>query len=238
MQKINLLSEKNILKNLSSFEGGLKYLKDEGRKPWARYSSFDYCFNYFQEFNNKKELASKNNIQNSCLHLAFYLASWGMLRGSSFLLQKSIKFYEPLIEYISEKNDSFWEIDVNNYDQSENIDQLIECANKIKEILGEKGKNKVSDTLITKIMLGVFGNVPAFDSYFKIGSGLNTFNKHSLDQLSSFYKNENYAGIISKEANKIKTFQYHTDCKEERLYTRAKIIDMIFFIQGYEKNIK
>src|SRR3989344_5506532 len=236
MQKVNLLNDKIIQKNLASFEGGLSYSKDEGRKPWARYSSFDYCFNYFQGFKNKEELISKNNIQNSCLHLAFYLASWGMLRGSSFLLQKSIKFYEPLIEYISKKDDNFWRIDVHNYTENNNIEKLIDCAIKMKQILSEEGKNKVSDTLITKIMLGVFGNVPAFDSYFKTGSGLNTFNKHALNQITIFYKNENYTEIISREASKIKTFEYHNELKRERSYTSAKIIDMIFFIQGFEKN--
>src|SRR3989344_1515195 len=151
MQKVNLLNDKIIQKNLASFEGGLSYSKDEGRKPWARYSSFDYCFNYFQGFKNKEELISKNNIQNSCLHLAFYLASWGMLRGSSFLLQKSIKFYEPLIKYISSKEKDFWKIDVSNYSDS-NIKKLLDCADDIVSVLGNNGQYKVSNTLYTKIM--------------------------------------------------------------------------------------
>lgn len=69
-----------------------EYMKDRG--PDKRYASFDYCYNYFQEFyenNNTKALASKENIQMSCLHIGFCLASWGMLRGSSFLLQKSVE---------------------------------------------------------------------------------------------------------------------------------------------------
>jgi hypothetical protein len=40
-------------------------------------------------------------LQLSCLHLSFYLASWGMFRGSSFLLEKSAKFFEPLVRTIS-----------------------------------------------------------------------------------------------------------------------------------------
>lgn len=235
MQKISLLNKEIIKKNLDSFENGLTDAKDDGRKPWARYASFDYCFNYFQGFKNKKELINKNNIQNSCLHLAFYLASWGMLRGSSFLLQKSIKFYEPLIKYISEKEKDFWKIDVLNYSEV-NIERLIKCSGDIKKILSNNGKYKVSDTLITKIMLGVFGNVPALDSYFKIGSKLNTFNKYALKEISVFYNTDNYAEIISKEANKIKTFEYHNGTKNKRSYTKAKVIDMIFFIEGYKNS--
>jgi len=34
------------------------------------------------------------------LHHAFYLASWGMYRGSSFLLQKDYKVLTPIVEEI------------------------------------------------------------------------------------------------------------------------------------------
>jgi len=233
MPKISLLDEKRISENLIDFENGFGDAKDDGRNPWARYSSFDYCFNYFQEFKNKKELINKENIQNSCLHLAFYLASWGMLRNS-FLLQKSIKFYEPLIKYISEKDDSFWGIDVPNYSEM-NIERIMKCGDDIKKILSDNGKYKVSDTLITKIMLGVFGSVPAFDAYFKNGSGLGTFNKKALTSIHDFYAKAGHSKIISREANKIKTFEYHDNLPNSRSYTVAKIIDMIFFREGYKK---
>jgi hypothetical protein len=71
-----------------------------GHKPDARYTSFDYCFNYFQSFRESGTLASlatPENVQISCLHLGFYLASWGMLRGSAELLQKSARHYVPVI---------------------------------------------------------------------------------------------------------------------------------------------
>lgn len=229
MKNIKSLDKKRIKENLNSFENGLIYLKDEGRHPTARYASFDYCFNYFQGFKNKKDIANKENIQNSCLHLAFYLASWGMLRGSSFLLQKSIKFYEPLIKYISGKDEHFWKIDVDGYDKENNIEKLIDCYKDINEKLD----NKASDILITKIMLGVFGNVPAFDTYFKQGSNLGTFNGESLEQIFNFYKNNK--DIISNESNRIKTFNFFEKEDWKKYYTKAKIIDMIFFIEGLNK---
>ena len=229
-KEINLLNPKEIKGNLDSFENGMIYSKDEGRHPLARYASFDYCFNYFQGFKDKKEISHKNNIQNSCLHLGFYLASWGMFHNS-FLLQKSIKFYEPLVEYISKKENDFWEIDVSNYTDT-NLKKLINCGKDIKKMLGDKG---VTDTLVTKIMLGVFGNVPAFDSYFRLGSNMGTFNEHSLEQIKKFYdKNQK---IIFSKAKEIKTFEYHGGEAGNMSYTKAKIIDMIFFIGGY-KNAK
>ena len=66
-------------------------------------------------------------------------------------------------------------------------------------MLGDKG---VTDTLVTKIMLGVFGNVPAFDSYFRLGSNMGTFNEHSLEQIKKFYdKNQK---IIFSKAKRLK----------------------------------
>lgn len=60
-----------------------KYKADSG--PNERYTSFDYCYNYFLTTNDLEK-----DIERSCLTLGFYLASWGMFRGSSFLLQKSL----------------------------------------------------------------------------------------------------------------------------------------------------
>lgn len=71
-------------------EGHLKAYLDR-REPGARYTSFDYCFNYFQSHREQgklPELLRGEALQLSCLHLGFYLASWGMLRGSSDLLKK------------------------------------------------------------------------------------------------------------------------------------------------------
>ncbi len=222
----NFLNEEKIKDNIASFE------KDH--HPLSRGASFDYCFNYFQEFTDKKKIASKDNIQKSCLHLAFYLASWGMLRNS-FLLQKSMKYFEPLMEYFSTDDCDVWNIDVDKYDE-ENIIKLTECYGKIKDILlkGEDKRHEMG-TLVTKIMLGVFGNVPAFDAYFRNGFGFGTFNKKSLVHISEFYKNGNYPRLISDEANRIKTFDYDSGKSTDRSYTRAKIVDAIFFIEGFNK---
>ncbi|OOR92777.1 hypothetical protein B0181_01185 [Moraxella caviae] len=46
-----------------------------------RYLSFDFCYHYFYNINT-----STQDREKSCYVLWSYLASWGMLRGSSFLL--------------------------------------------------------------------------------------------------------------------------------------------------------
>ena len=85
-----------------------------------------------------------------------------------------------------------------------------------------------SDTLATKIMLGVYGNVPAFDSAFKLGFGVSTFGKAALGKIQKFYI-ENQDVI---EKHRVPTIDFVSGEPTDRLYTRAKVIDMIFFIEG------
>jgi len=202
--------------------------KNKGRKPDERYASFDFCYNYFYSFykrNKLNELADEKNLQMSCLQLGFYLASWGMMRGSSFLLEKSVKNYKNLIVAISKINPKLWEIDVDKYDE-DNIKLLLNCKQQIIEVLGKE--NKPSDTLVTKIMLGVFANVPAYDQYFRKSLKLYSLNKKSLLKIKKFY-DENKEIF---DSFKIHTFDFLTSKETDIIYPRAKLIDMCGFTDG------
>jgi len=202
--------------------------KNNGRKPDERFSSFDYCYNHFYTFfreNKLEKLADENNMHMSCLQLGFYLASWGMMRGSSFLLEKSVRGYQKLIMSISEMDPQLWNIDVDCY-TNENIGVLLDCKNQISNILRpEKG---VSDTLTTKIMLGVFGNVPAYDQYFKKSLKLGSLNENSLLKVSDFYE-KNKELIDSYD---VYTYDFLTSKESDIKYPKAKLVDMCGFIAG------
>lgn len=77
-------------------------------------------------------------------------------------------------------------------------------------------------------MLGVFGCVPAFDTYFKKGFGVWRFDLKALRRVASFYE-ENADAI---ESHRVPTLDFSTGERTARLYTRAKMIDMIFFVEG------
>ena len=199
--------------------------KNKGRKPNERYASFDFCYNYFYSFykrNKLNELADEKNLQMSCLQLGFYLASWGMMRNS-FLLEKSIKNYKNLIVVISKMNPKLWEIDVDKYDE-ENIELLLNCKEQIVGVLGKE--NKPSDTLVSKIMLGIFANIPAYDKYFRKSLKLHSLNKKSLLKIKKFYE-ENKETF---DSFKIHTFDFLTSQKTDIIYTKAKLIDMCGFM--------
>ena len=196
-----------------------------GRQADERYASFDYCFNYFQSFREAGEtqlLASPSNLQASCLQLGFYLASWGMLRGSTQLLQKSARYLSPVVRLIAETEESFWRIDVDGYDDP-NVELLLGQASGIRRAIGGG-----SDTLVTKILLGVFGCVPAFDTFFKRGFGVSTLCATALNRVAAFYSE--HAELIN--ASRVPTLDFVSGEPTQRLYTRAKIIDMAFFVHG------
>jgi hypothetical protein len=219
----------DIRQNLKLFVDGAG--KNRGMQPSQRSASFDYCFNYFQSFREEdriEELAAPSHMEVTCLQLAFYLASWGMLRGSSFLLEKSLRFYRPLIEGIATFDKRIWTIDADSYDD-DNIATLLACKDMIVESLGKE--NKPSDTLVTKIMLGVFGNVPAFDDFFRKGLVVHSLREKSLVFIREFYE-ENKTAIDGAEYY---TFDYATALLTHRKYTKAKIIDMVGNIEGLIK---
>lgn len=195
------------------------------RDPSARYTSFDYCFNHFQQHRGAvKAWGDPIGMEVSCLQLGFYLASWGMLRGSAELLQRSVRHLVPLVEVIADVPAEVWDLDLDDYDK-DGIDLVHRTAADVRDALRPL---QASDILVTKVMLGVFGCVPAFDTYFKKGFGVSTFSKGSLRLVGEFYR----ANSAQIDALRQPTLDFTTGQPTARLYTRAKVVDMIFFIKG------
>ena len=220
--------------NIQKVEDFYKQIKDDTNH---RYKSWEHCFNYFLK--PKKDI----DIEKATLHLAFYLASWGMYRGSSYLLQKDYLIHKELVKEVL-LNDKFKPLqswDFHNEDDNEVNIKLLFCLDKkIKEyykqaityINGQEKKNlSVSDVLSTKIILGVFGCVPAYDRYFI--SGLKeydkkfgfTFNEKSFKNLIKVYKYNSQE--IDNLSEKQKFYDYQ--------YPVMKIIDMYFWQIGFEE---
>jgi hypothetical protein len=212
----------NIVANLD------EYL--QARSATDRYASFDYCFNFFRrhvEDDIVSSLGARPGLQAACLNLGFYLASWGMYRGSTELLKRSIRYLERPMAVIATSPREVWDCDANDY-SDEVCALLLEVGERLRSVLPG-----ASDTLVTKIMLGVFGCVPAFDLNFVTGfrgAGYPTsgFNRASLERIARFY-DEN-AEVI--ERHRVSTLDLETGLDTGRVYSRAKVIDMIFFVEG------
>ena len=212
------MNDTQIVQDLSEF------YSDRG--PTRRYASFDYCFNHFQrhrENGRLDDLLADDTLELSCLHLGFYLASWGMLRGSTELLQRSVRTFVPVVEALVKAPSTLWTLDVDDYND-DTISMLRLFANSVRPALHDDA----SDILVTKVLLGTMGCVPAFDNNFKAGIAASTFGTKSLRRVGQFYKD--HAGII--DAHRERTLSFQTGEPIDRLYTRAKVIDMVFFIEG------
>ena len=201
-----------------------RYMK--GRSDQSkRYASWDHCFNYFRQAHDEQRLhslTSGEELQTSCLHLGFYLASWGMYRGKAQLLQRSSSVLAPLVEVVASAPSDIWKLDVENYNE-ESLALLLKWAEKVR--LSLPGRS--SDTLVTKAMLGIFGNVPAFDRYYRSGIGSFRLNEQSLKRIKTYF-DEHHAKIKSLQ---VPTIDFAGNETQYR-YTQAKVIDMIFFVAG------
>lgn len=136
----------------------------------GRYLSWRHCYNAFSANRNSSD---ESTLDYLALHLAFYLASWGMYRGSSFLLQKDYKVHTPVVRIIMEKRyDPLMGISAEALIKDENLTLLEEVSDRIRKSYADERPsfegmiNNATDTLVTKILLGTLGCVPAYDRYY------------------------------------------------------------------------
>lgn len=182
---------------------------------YTRYKSWEHCYHAFKLYRHD------NKTEFLCLHLSCYLASWGMLRNSA-LINYDYLVHKEFVEQVSNtKFDKLY--DDNCYD----IDLIIELVGLINKVY----PNTISKTktFVTKILLGVFGCVPAYDRYFcsavkkyNICSG--NFNRNSLNDLHLYY--QLYFNEFEELRNRF--------LEEGIFYTPMKLIDMCFWQLGYD----
>ena len=163
MIKVNQKLKSLIQTNISNLNDLIeKYYEGSSN---SRYKSWEWChlkfINAFNKIKNKEILDSEKEslIDDLSLNLGFYLASYGMYRGSCFSLRCDYKIYKSIVKVIlDEKYDILW-----NYDPSSDKEY------KAKELLFNKEDGviqrikdayldidesfKASNTLITKILL-------------------------------------------------------------------------------------
>lgn len=200
----------------------------------GRYRSWEYCYYNFY----KARLADKVDIDYLSLQLAFYLASWGMYRGSSFLLQKDYKVHIPAVEKILEsKYDVLFGIESEDLLKEDIRILLFELINSLSNyykqirdtVKGQDVKKDISMTLITKILMGTLGCVPAYDRYFisgvkitKVSTG--NFTEKSIVQIAQYYIDNK--DIFENVRKKL--------CLNDILYPPMKLMDMGFWLFGLE----
>lgn len=207
------------------------------KDPHGRYMSWQHCYKAFSEHRN---VTDEKVIDYLSLHLAFYLASWGMYRGSSFLLQKDYKVHIPVVKVIQEqKYDPLHGISAENLCEVRNLDLLNDIAERIRGCYAkeqpsfEGTDNNATDTLVTKILLGTLGCVPAFDRYYinsvkknHISKGI--FNKNSVQSVAGFYRDN--LDVFENLRHEL------SECGIG--YPPMKLMDMCFWQDAYIVDLK
>lgn len=151
-----------------------------------------------------------------------------MYRGSSFILQYDYKIHNGAIKIILKKKYDILQ-DIQFSDVGKNIDVIFNLANELKKYYKtfKLNKKEITDVLITKIMMGTLGCVPAYDTYMKKTLKKykipNTFNKKSLLAIVKLFEDIRIKQSLKKINNK--------------KYTHMRAIDLIFWCES-NNNIK
>lgn len=219
---------------------------------YHRFLSWEHCYDEFGKVFSGIHTAITNADKDLlALHLATYLASWGMYRGSSFLLQVDYKVHVPVVELITEKDpvvgtifkyrDLFgieWS-KLSHNEKTKNLELLFGSSNaiglsdaisgyyeKIRTNVKGAVKSEVSKTLVTKVLMGTLGCVPAYDTYFTKGikkaNITSNFSKKSISALINFY----YTNRLAFDNARATMIIPH-----DKKYPEMKFLDMGFW--GY-----
>ena len=202
----------------------------------GRSRSWEHCYRVFRD--------ARTDPSPDCdylsLHLAFYLASWGMYRGSSFLLQKDYKVLSPIVEEILKPEyDCLFGLactDVRNDDvraqYTKLYDKIADYFDPIREkVAGRKVTTPVSPVLITKILMGTLGCVPAYDRFFQDGVATykvttQEYSLESVRKLAKFYEAHNDRLEEARRGMQ----------SDDLIYPQMKLLDMGFWQVGFERD--
>lgn len=193
----------------------------------CREYSWEYCHSFFtHQYHLKmpiyREMAS--------LHLGFYLASWGMFRGKPPLQQRTYTIhYEAIQRLLNPKYSTLLTTDIGK--SKSDFDLIPTIISAIEDIQQAYRQHfKPTDTLISKILMGIFGCIPARDEYFKKGVKKEHITCGALD--AKFVREMIEFALYNRES--LHYLQQKIESKWGYQYPFMKIIDMYFWQLGKE----
>jgi hypothetical protein len=205
----------------------------DSRGEHHRYLSWEHCYGYVQ---GQGQAGILHNRDTAALHLGFYLASWGMYRGSSFLLQRDYKVHGHVIDVLADSAfAALWDCDLGaSPDDARFGPAVMGLVSAIREAYRPfapvTGTAQPTDTLVTKIILGTLGIVPACDRFFIDGlkaAGI----KYS-------YVNEVFLGrmvaFCQEHLGELRAEQAEISARAGVHYPLMKLVDMYFWQLGFE----
>jgi hypothetical protein len=192
-----------------------------------RYRSWEHCYRFFRHKSQTDIIVER---ENAALQLGFYLASWGMYRGSSFLLQHAYTVHLGVVERLaSPKFSLLWGKDLGSEAKDSQLIPIIFAAvEAVRESYRPFGEP--TDTLVTKVLLGTLACLPACDRFFidgfkRSGFQYSYLNLRFIERVFDFcYEN---IDALRQEQVRIETIGTIK-------YPLMKLVDMCFWQIGYE----
>lgn len=198
-----------------------------------RFQSWEHCFRLFQ---TAPDQPSEDFVDLGALHLAAYMASWGMYRGSGFLLQYAYPVHRQAVRSVLDP--AFARLRADELGGQGDDDELIELVVRLAEqvrdayrpFARENGSRPPSDVLVSKVILGTSGAIPALDRFVRSGiqaEGLRggAIGRPLLRRLAGFARNN--LGALRAEQNRINT-------ERGIRYPLMKVVDMYLWQRGIE----
>ena len=212
------------------------FYADARRDENGRSRSWEHCYRVFRDARTDPS----PDYDYLSLHLAFYLASWGMYRGSSFLLQKDYKVLTPIVEKILKPEyDCLFGVACVGLREPEVQERLKNVSDNIaahfwpirNEVAGRVVASSVSPVLITKILMGTLGCVPAYDRFFQDGVAkykvtTREYSPESVRRLVDFYEEHNDRLEEARRGMRV----------GDLIYPQMKLLDMGFWQIGFEES--
>jgi hypothetical protein len=205
------------------------YHGDATDGPHHRYRSWEHCFSFFRRTTPAWIVEQRDH---AALQLGFYLASWGMYRGSSFLLQHAYTIHLTAVDCLaSRKLLPLWNDDVGSMAEHEAlIPTILDAVQAVRQAYQPFGQ--ATDTLVTKVLLGTLGCLPACDRFFiegfkKEGYKYSRLNNRFVDRVLRFCR-DNAAELRDEQIRIREVSGAH--------YPFMKLVDMYFWQVGFEAN--
>jgi hypothetical protein len=201
-----------------------------------RYRSWEHCYGYFQRIVPESLSVHRHH---AALHLGFYLASWGMYRGSSFLLQHAYTVHLGVIDLLGASRSSIlWGTEFGTSQTDRDlVSPILDMIDGIREayrpFAPATGSRQPTDTLVTKVILGTLGCLPACDRFFidgfkSAGFSYSYLNRKFIDCLLSFSQ-ENLIDLRQEQAR--------IESSGGVWYPIMKLVDMYFWQIGFERSV-
>jgi hypothetical protein len=204
----------------------LRYHGDLAGDPHHRYRSWEHCYDFFRRATPAGIVQQRNH---AALQLGFYLASWGMYRNS-FLLQHAYSVHLRVVDRLALPAFApLWTVDVGSKaEHSLLAPAILAAVESVREAYRPFGE--ATHTLVTKVLLGTVGCLPACDRFFidgfkRAGYSYSWLNARFVDRILLFCS-ENLGDLQAEQA-RIETASGVT-------YPIMKLADMYFWQIGYE----